>query len=243
MTITNTKRAVREKAGKIQGWSGSPEREGWEVKLGYRSPLPFCMGAPSCLLLFLHRLAHSAGSWLQGWPEVQVSFLPSTMNKSSGSGGIVRLGKAGRWVNQKPHPLFSGAADIPAGLQAQGLCSCVMYTGIQVPLRAYQDGYPVPITFSLPVKMTLHPEGASGDPLSASPIKSSTAVWQHSLYLTGESHLGLPESPLGQFPELLHFIYLQISSPEFFEGLMPNAFWRNWKKWITAGNAVRHFDG
>ena len=145
MTITNTKRAVREKAGKIQGWSGSPEREGWEVKLGYRSPLPFCMGAPSCLLLFLHKLAHSAGSWLQGWPEVQVSFLPSTMNKSSGSGGIMRLGKAGRWVNQKPHPLFSGAADIPAGLQAQGLCSCVMYTGIQVPLRAYQDGYPVPI--------------------------------------------------------------------------------------------------
>ena len=186
MTITNTERTVRGKAGKVQGWSGPPEREGWAVKLGYCSPHPFCTSAPSCLLLFLHKLSHSAGSWLQGWPAVQGSFLPSTMNKSSGSGGIVRLGKAGRWVNQRPHPRFSGAADIRAGLQAQGLCSCVMYTGIQVPLRAYQGGYPVPITFSLPVKMTLHPEGSSGDPLSASPITSSTAVWQYSLFLTGE---------------------------------------------------------
>ena len=215
------------------GWSGPPEWEGWEVKLGYCSPHPFCTSIPSCLLVFLHKLSHSTGSWLQGWSWSLLSAFHHEQELQEVE--ISGQGKAGSWVNQKRHRLFSGAADILQVLQAQGVLACDAH--VNPSPTACSSGWLPCANYIFPCSEDdlTHWELIWG-PLSASPIKPRTAVCT-------SQESGHHKSPPGQFPELLHLMYLQISSHALFEGLMPNAFWRNWKKWSTAVNAVRHCDG
>lgn len=192
-----TQRGQRERRlARYTGWLGPPEWEGWGVKLGYCSPHPFCTSAPSCLLLFLHKLSHSAGSWLQGWPRVQVSFLPSTMNKSYRKWRYHGAGQSWELSEPETPPSVVPGCWHPGSAASAGSV-LVCDTHVNPSPSACLSGRLPCASYVFPSsEEDLTPWELPWGPLSASPTKSSTAVGRTVCASQESSH---HKSPLGQF--------------------------------------------